>query len=277
MLPNLEIRVLFCYSPEVLTNTYYNLTKLQEDNLGLCNITQGIFRNNVTTYNVSVRVANMVQVDILQMQDNTHYSCLDIDQMTKLSECTTQYSLQNNPLKFGPLPEYLLRLKRDNQATIIVLQTLVCEQIGITLMVSGASATIDVKNSKENVVCVGRTSLTYNLNTNVLEPLILAHELGHLMGCLHPYNPNSHIVVSGFTKTKSNNSSHGHCILNAANEAVVGTIMSYAQNQVFYYSNPNIFEYPPPYQNIPCGIVGESEAYKIVNNNIQKLAGIFTP
>ena len=275
MLPDLEIKVLFCYSPEVLTNTYYNLTELQKDNLGLCNITQGVFRKNITSYNVSVRVANMVQVDILQMQDNTHYSCLDIEQMTRLSECTTQYSLQNNPLKFGPLPEYLLRLKRDNQATIIVLQTLVCEKIGITLMAVGASATIGVQHSKENVVCVGRTSLTYNFNTNVLEPLILAHELGHLMGCRHPYNPNS--VEGGFTNTKSTNSNHGHCILNAANEAVVGTIMSYAENQIFYYSNPNIFEYPTPYQNIPCGIVGESEAYKIVDSNIQKLAGIFTP
>ncbi len=65
MLPDLEIRVLFCYSPEVLTNTYYNLTNLQKDNLGLCNITQGIFRRNITTYNVSVSVANMVQVEVL--------------------------------------------------------------------------------------------------------------------------------------------------------------------------------------------------------------------
>lgn len=275
MPPNLEIRVLFCYSPEVLTNTYYSLTKLQEDNLGLCNITQGIFRRNITTYNVSVIVVNMVKIDILQMQDNTHYNCLNTNQMSDLSKCTTLNSLHNNPLKFGPLPEYLLKLKRDNQASVIVLQTLLCETIGATAMIAGTSSTIGVRSSRENVVCVGRASLTYNINTYWLEPIILAHEFGHLMGCKHPYNPNGDIA-KGFVNVKSN-SKHGHCILNSAGEAIVGTIMSYAQKQIFYYSNPNIFEYPAPYQNIPCGVLGESEAYKIVDSNIQKLAGIFTP
>ncbi|UQY79830.1 Metallo-peptidase family M12 [Candidatus Hepatincola sp. Av] len=268
MLPDLEIRVLFCYSPEVLSYTYYNFQHLQEDNQEICFFTQDILRRNITTYNVTVNMINTVKVDNLQQQYSITYPCLTHKQADDLALCTLQQSMQNNdPAKLGILPTHLLRLKNANNATVLVLQVVLCDITGIK--VTGVSSTIGIKSARESIICLGRTLFATGVKNSYIDPTILAHELGHLMGCRHPYG-----AGTGFDNTNSN--SHGHCLVdNNSGKVVLGTIMSYAKTITPYYSNPYVFAYPPPYQNIPCGVAGLSEACITVNNNIQKLAGIF--
>jgi len=90
------------------------------------------------------------------------------------------------------------------------------------------------------------------------------------MGCRHPYGTRQ-------SCDSTPGDSHGHYLLDQNGEIIAGTIMSYAVNRIPYYSDPQLFAYPPPYQNEPCGEAGVSQAFNTVNNNIQKLAGIFTP
>jgi len=273
MPPNLDIRVLFCYSPEVLANTYYNLAQLEEDNQGLCALTQDMLRKNVYMYNVSVTLVKTEKVDNLQTQFGIHRNCLLDWQFNKLSECTLPETANQYPSMFpDDFINGLLQLKADNKATVLVLQALLCSASasGIPLYSKGHASMIGVRESKENVVAIGRASRLKGIKLSSRPTVILTHEFGHLMGCRHPKG-----TKAGYDSTEGN--SHGHCIEDAAGNMVQGTIMSYAKKKVFYFSNPHFFRYSEPHQDKPCGILGESEAYKTVNLNIQKLAGIFLP
>lgn len=58
-----------------------------------------------------------------------------------------------------------------------------------------------------------------------------------------------------------------------------GTIMVSkisTDKQILYYSNSNLFRYPSPVQNTPCGVAGISENYKIIEKNLPRLAATFS-
>ncbi|UQY79828.1 Zinc-dependent metalloprotease family protein [Candidatus Hepatincola sp. Av] len=265
MLPDLEIKVLFCYSPEVLANTYRDLSQLKSDNQELCQILEDIFQNNIITYNVSVLMVDNIEVKELQTQWCLHFPSLTPTQLNYLVKSPSSQSWYKR-LKFGSLPQDLLELQNNAFATVVVLETVIQDS-----SIVGVSAKIGITNSQEAFIGIGRSLNIKGQLTCVLDKILLAHECGHLMGCRHPRG----VGGRGFDNTPGNN--HGHCLLDTSGNIVAGTIMSYARDAILYYSNPNIFKYPAPYQNMPCGVVGESEAYKTVNNNVQKLVGIFTP
>jgi len=141
----------------------------------------------------------------------------------------------------------------------------------------GRAATIGVQELRDNTVVIARGARIKGLPTTWVKSSILAHEFGHLMGCLHPHDLRGGVKNQpGFDNTSPNTNNHGDCIIDTyTGKIVTGTIMSYVEQPILYYSNPTIFKYPAPYQNVACGLKGVSEAYKTVNNNIQKLAGIF--
>lgn len=272
MLPDLEIRVLFCYSPEVLEKTYYNKANLVQDNDELCCITEDIFKANVTTYNVSITKVADTEIKTLQYQWGTTVAELSDIQLQRLVMSTTPtgyiYSCFNR-LQFGTLPQKLLELKEVWGATVVVLETLLNNDCETADGVMGVSSLIGINNPEEAFVGLGRQRITKKQATSFLTPTTLAHELGHLMGCKHPKGDESY----GCDNTDGN--SHGHYLYDLYGNVVAGTIMSYYDDPIWYYSNPTLYRYPAEYQDKPCGKFGESEAYKTVNNNIQKLAGIF--
>ncbi|UQY81012.1 Zinc-dependent metalloprotease [Candidatus Hepatincola sp. Av] len=271
MPPDLDIKVLFCYSSEVLKYSYHNLEQLKADNQGLCAITQDILSKNVTTYNVSVTLAGNVEIEELQERYGMPNSTLNSEQLTQLAECTLDTEKVRNRTIFDELPNDLLELKEDYNATVLVLQVALTSAYG--RVIEGDSAIIGTTASRDNTVVIGRSPSMKDKQTYVFDETVLAHEFGHLMGCRHPTGLAN---TGGFDNTPGNN--HGHCLYSAKlRRSLYGTIMSYADNIILYYSNPNIFQYPADFKKYACGEVGRSEAYLTVNANIQKLAGIFPP
>lgn len=107
---------------------------------------------------------------------------------------------------------------------------------------TGLSYTIGISNANEACLCICRSSKAF-LKLNIeLSPIILSHELGHLMGCRHSLEESE-------TFEQKYAGSYGHAILKdpklpydkQTNPAEYGDIMSYANNVVLYYSNPNHF------------------------------------
>jgi len=270
MPPDLEIKVLFCYSPEVLANTYNNIAELEADNQKLCNLTEDILKHNVISFGITLTKLVDFQFATLQKQWGINYAELSTDQTQELVESPAVTGIINS-LKFGDTPKILLDTKKALGASIVVLQTVLRQdEVGCPRGVLGAASEIDITKPEEAFVIIGRKVNVKGQTTCSISPLVLAHEFGHLMGCRHPYG-----TGRGFDPESGD--SHGHYLLDQNGQIVAGTIMSYAKNRVPYYSDPNLFAYPPPYQNEPCGEAGVSQAFNIVNNNVQKLAGIFTP
>ena len=271
MPPDLDIRVLFCYSTEALEYSYNNLAQLKADNQGLCAITQDIFSRNITTYNVSITLAGNVEIEELQERYRMSNSTLNSEQLTQLAQCTLDTEKLRNSTIFDELPADLLELKEAYTAAVLVLQVALTSAYGRGI--ESEAAIIGTTASRDNTVAIGRTPSMKDQQTYLFDETILAHEFGHLMGCRHPYGSKK----SGFDNVATGNN-HGHCFINSAtNKIECGTLMSYAEYPIMYYSNPNLFAYPHPHENDACGEVGKSEAYKTVNANIPKLAGIFPP
>ena len=268
MVLDLKIRVLFCYSPEVLQSTYRNFRQLATDNSNLCSITTGIFGQNLNrgVYKVNVFHVASVEIAKLQKQYGIPKSCLTLAQVDRLTN-----GLATNATMYGNLRQQLLLLKNYYRATIVVLQVKLCRQVPNGARIIGVSGKVGITNSSEAFVAIARSPVVANKTTTATFCWVLAHEFGHLMGCRHPYG----VTRSGFDNAATGNN-HGHCFINSTtNKIECGTLMSYAEHPVMYYSNPNLFAYPHPHENDACGEVGKSETYLTVNANIQKLAGIF--
>ena len=266
---NLEIKVLFCYSPEFLTNTYHNINELEADNQKLCDITQEILKTNVVSHKISLIKVMDFQFATLQKKWGKRYPALSIQDNISLVESPADPSLFNK-WKYGSLPKLLVKTKEVLQATIVVLQTVLSDRVtSYNRNPLGVACKIGITQPEETFVVLSRKTKLKGKLTADMSPTILAHEFGHLMGCRHPYG-------AGFGLDPNLSRSHGHMVRDKNGNAVVGTIMSYASTRILYYSNPTLFAYPNKYQNIPCGVVDESEAYLTVNNNIKKLAGVFT-
>ena len=266
---DLEIKVLFCYSPQVLQKTYSNLNELKTDNKVICDATTGILGQNINRGIYKIRVLNVGNHEVKNLQkiNGTMRNCLTHVQMRQLVIGLATNASYIVPM-YGSLLKQLLILKNYYKATVVVLQLVLCQNTTNARVVA-TSGKIDIINSNEAFIAIGRT-VSANPTVNTIFWL-LAHEFGHLMGCRHPYG----VTAVGFDNAATGNN-HGHCFINSAtNKVESGTLMSYAYPPVLYYSNPNLFAYPQPHENDACGEVGKSEAYKTVNANIQKLAGIF--
>ncbi|UQY79827.1 Zinc-dependent metalloprotease family protein [Candidatus Hepatincola sp. Av] len=267
---NLEIRVLFCYSPEVLLYTYPHLAKLIEDNKETCQLIENTLNNNIdrTKYNVKTTYTDSVNIYKLQNQWYRNNTCLTARQLDNLTICTSSNAWYIK-IMFGGLPRKILELKKQYTASVVILQVHTCND---GTLFRGCSAGIGITKPSETVISIGRSDAVLNMPTYRYAAWMVLHELGHLMGCRHPKG-------TGDVCDNSGGNAHGHWFKDPLGTATFpyGTIMSYAEKHILYYSNPNLLKYPAPYQNTPCGVIGVSEAYKTVNNNVQKLAGIFPP
>jgi len=270
---NLEIRVLFCYSPEVLLYTYPDIAMLIEDNKQTCQLIANTLNRNLdrTKYNIKATYTDSVNVYKLQNQWYRSNTCLTNRQLDNLTICTSSNAWYIKPM-FGRLPRKILELKSQYQASVVILQVHICRKDNNSSLFIGCAAGIGITKPSEAVISIGRSTAVLNRPNYRFNASMVVHELGHLMGCRHPKGMGAGCDNSG-------GNAHGHWFKDPLGTATFpyGTIMSYAERHILYYSNPNILKYPAPYQNIACGVLGESEAYKTVNNNVQKLAGIFPP
>ncbi|XWO14262.1 hypothetical protein HPDP_00980 [Candidatus Hepatincola sp. Pdp] len=255
----LAINILFCYSNKVLNETYLDHDQIMNDNNSLCDFTRDILNQNSILYDINIVNVCTIEVDDLQ---NTPASW----SFPTSSIALLNSYVQGNLLQVNDLKELF-------SATVIVFETFFTSDISD---VTAMSYTTGITSTPEACLCLCRSLVTVDKDTFDISPLILAHELGHLMGCRHP--------VGQFTTFESQYAgSYGHGILQNPrapydkihNPFEYGDIMSYSNDRVYYYSNPTRFPYPEPYLDIAGGVVGVSEAYKIVEENLPKLAGIF--
>ncbi|XWO14261.1 Metallo-peptidase family M12 [Candidatus Hepatincola sp. Pdp] len=258
----LTINILFCYSKEVLMNTYMMMpNRIIDDNNKLCLETQDIFNNNAPQYLTRVINAGTIQVDNLQNEPSSF-----------IFPSGTQ-TLLNNYVN-GQYPN-VNALRVQYNATIVVFEIFFASN---TQDLVGLSYQTGINAVAESCLALCRSSKAFPNNNYQLSPIILAHELGHLMGC-------NHSIEEGTIFENQYAGSYAKAILQDENKpydadtnpANYGDIMTYASNVVLCYSNPTIFPYPEPYTNVAGGVVGVSEAYKVVQTNLPKLAGIFPP
>lgn len=242
------IRVLFCYSSNYLS-TYITPSKLTDDNTILCAIASAIFTNNNPPNNVIIMGVDNIEIDNLE----NGATCLaDEDEIDNLFE-----RYMNNELPLAINKAILL------QTNLTVFQCKYCTDPDD--LPFGTSYIIGFENPEEACVCLIRPPVITDTLLSDDEPTVLAHEIGHILGC-------SHNLEVGEVPNPSLTPGYGHAVFNSDNSIRCGTIMSYAQYPIWYFSNPNIFQYPSPDQNTPCGEVGISEAHSVVDANLPRLA-----
>lgn len=256
----LEIRILFCYSKEVLMNTYMgNHLIINGDNDSLCAYTKDVFNWNTTKYNVNI--TNIYTVQIHDLQNNPNSFLYSVGSRELLDDYVN-----------GKYPA-INALRNQYNATVVVFETFF---VPPTTELKGLSYKTDITSNNEACLCLCRSSSAYRKMNTHLSPTILAHELGHLIGCRHS-------LEEGEYFEQQYAGSYGHAILKDPtktydaknNPAEYGCIMSYASTVVPLYSNPTKFPYPNPHENTAVGVSGVSEAYKVVEENLPKLAGVF--
>jgi len=243
-LTTLTIEILFCYSNKVLSETYLNQDQIINDNNSLCNFTKDILNQNSIHYDINIVNACTIDIDNLQ---NTSASWVF---PTNAIALLNSY-VQGNLLQVNDLKELF-------NATVIVFEIFFVSDISDIMAISYKTG---ITSANEVCLCLCRSLLAGGKDTFEISPLILAHELGHLMGCRHPVGQ-----LTNFEEQYAG--SYGHGILQNPREPYdrihnpfeYGDIMSYSNNRVYYYSNPTTFPYPEPYLDVAGGVVGVSEA-----------------
>lgn len=246
----LEIKVLFFYSPETL-NSYIDKKQLIEDNNDFCFILADILNHNIVKYKTKVtNVANILFKDMQNGKD-------------LLSPREIRRIAKNYPKGLYP---NLIQLQVAYKANLVVFLPMVKEGYNFF----GNAAVICFKTPYEACLALGRGKELKNKKTSECFPTLLPHEFGHILGCYHA-------LKEGEQANSSYVPAYGHEVIDLFGKTICGTIMASipAKKHIFYYSNPNLFCYPSPVQNTACGAVGVSENYKIVEENLPRLAATF--
>lgn len=244
----LIIKVLFCYSSNYLS-TYITPSRLTDDNVVLCAVASGILNNNNPPNNVILMGVANIEVDNIE----NGATCLDNDD--EIGDLFERYI--NNELPLATSTAIAL------QTNLTVFQTKYCTDPDE--FTYGTSYTIGFQSPKEACVCLIRPPVITDTLLSNDEPTVLIHEIGHILGC-------SHNLEIGEIPDPNFTPGYGHAILDSNGKVRTGTIMSYADYPIWYFSNPTIFKYPSPDQNIPCGVAGISEAHSVISANLPRLA-----